>query len=324
MNLKIIKEFKEKIEDSDDELDKLPNSIIELSVYNISDELTMIEYKYEENSVTVYAQNTNNNSIIEVVIHTSEDEDDMIIKMNNEYADNSSELTYSISMDSKEYKIILKTTDNGDDITTNISIEGEELDEIKKALTITNTIRFKNIKFSELDEDNSITINDLSESELQKLLTEIQENFTKSMSGDSKSFIGFIYNSIYGSYMNSGLNDYDFTYNFEDDENGIMNGRDNLLDENVENDEKIQEETEKIRDEIEKVITKLLDEYHEENLTEERIVSGCTYAKASIIDGNTIKSVKGDNVYYTKITIDGSDWTLTSVETTYSESGEME
>ena len=48
------------------------------------------------------------------------------------------------------------------------------------------------------------------------------------------------------------------------------------------------------------------------------------YSLSGLVDGNTIKSVKGDNVYYTKIYINGEDWTLTSVETTYSENGEIE
>jgi len=130
---------------------------------------------------------------------------------------------------------------------------------------------------------------------------------------------------VYGTF--SSDSDYDFG------EYNSLNQNNNLL---VEDDEEnIEEERQEVEDEIEDVLTELLNEYHREKitnddanpadyLTSENIESRCDYAEASIVDGNTIKSVKGDNVYFTKIYIDGTDWSLTNVETTYSESGEIE
>ena len=344
---KQIAELKENISDYEDKIEKLENKVIDLSVYKISDSFTVIEFKYDEGSIVLYAQSNENNSNIEVVIDSPNKDENTIFKISNQYTEGSGELTYSINIDSKETKVILKSTSNDNTVTTDISFEGEDFEEINKALTITNTIKFNDVKFNNVDDENSIIINDLSEDELEELVEEIRTNLLKTISGNSKSFIGKVLKSYYGSSLSSPYSSmYDDYSSFYNNSNDLLDNNSNTdtneeddnddiigLLENSQND--IEEERKKIEDEVEEVISDLLDEYHDdkrtndeadpaEYLTEENIVSGCTYAKASIIDGNTIKSVKGDNVYYTKIYINGDDWTLTSVETTYSENGEIE
>ena len=325
-----ISELKEKISEYEEDED-FEDKIMDLSVYNISDNFTVFEYKYNEGSIILYAQSNESNSTIEVIIHSPDEDEDMIIKINNQYADNSGELTYSLTLESEETKIILKSTNDGDTITTKVNIENEELEEISKALTITNTIKFNDVKFNEIDDENSIVLNDLSEEEIETLMSEIQENIIKCTDEDSNSFVGAILTSFFGSGLSPYSSYSDDSSDLFDNDDIINNDDSNVLDDRS----NIEEERTKIEDEVEEVITSLLDEYHDEKmtndeadpanyLTEEKIISGCTYAKASIVDGNTIKSEKGDNVYFTKIYINGDDWTLSSVETTYSESGEME
>ena len=346
-----LSEIKEKISDAEKEIDELSEKNLDFSVYDISKNLTIFEFKTNDGNIKLYAQNEGNNSIIKVELHT--DEDDVVFNMNNQNADNSGELTLSYIEDNKENKIVLKSNNNGDSLTTNISFDGDAFKDISKAITITNTIKFNNIKITDLDEDNSIVLNDLSEEDIEALGEDIQKNIENSLSGNSNSLFGLLLGSMYGGYSNSnsGLYNDDYynnpLYNTsenenednednEDNQNNDSNSRNTRTILFEDNDEAIiEEERKKVEDEVEDVISKLLDDYHREKqtnedadpaeyLTGENIESGCTYAKASIVDGNTIKSVKGDNVYFTKIYINGDDWTLTSVETTYSESGEME
>ena len=346
-----LSEIKEKISDAEKEIDELSEKNLDFSVYDISKNLTIFEFKTNDGNIKLYAQNEGNNSIIKVELHT--DEDDVVFNMNNQNADNSGELTLSYIEDNKENKIVLKSNNNGDSLTTNISFDGDAFKDISKALTITNTIKFNNIKITDLDEDNSIVLNDLSEEDIETLGADIQKNIENSLSGNSNSLFGLLLGSMYGGYSNSnsGLYNNDYynnpLYNTSENENeNNDDNEDNLNNESNSNDTRtllfedndestIEEERKKVEDEVEEVISKLLDDYHREKLTNENadpaeyltgenIESSCTYAKASIVDGNTIKSVKGDNVYFTKIYINGDDWTLTSVETTYSESGEME
>ena len=346
-----LSEIKEKISDAEKEIDELSEKNLDFSVYDISKNLTIFEFKTNDGNIKLYAQNEGNNSIIKVELHT--DEDDVVFNMNNQNADNSGELTLSYIEDNKENKIVLKSNNNGDSLTTNISFDGDAFKDISRAITITNTIKFNNIKITDLDEDNSIVLNDLSEEDIEALGEDIQKNIENSLSGNSNSLFGLLLGSMYGGYSNSnsGLYNDDYynnpLYNTsenenednednEDNQNNDSNSRNTRTILFEDNDEAIiEEERKKVEDEVEDVISKLLDDYHREKqtnedadpaeyLTGENIESGCTYAKASIVDGNTIKSVKGDNVYFTKIYINGDDWTLTSVETTYSESGEME
>ena len=346
-----LSEIKEKISDAEKEIDELSEKNVDFSVYDISKNLTIFESKTDDGNIKLYAQNEGNNSIIKVELHT--DEENVVLNINNQNTDNSGELTFSYIEDNKENKIVLKSNNNGDSLTTNISFDGEEFKDISRALTITNTIKFNNIKITDLDEDNSIVLNDLSEEDIEALGEDIQKNIENSLSGNSNSLFGLLLGSMYGGYSNSnsGLYNDDYynnpLYNTsenenednednEDNQNNDSNSRNTRTILFEDNDEAtIEEERKKVEDEVEDVISKLLDDYHREKqtnedadpaeyLTGENIESGCTYAKASIVDGNTIKSVKGDNVYFTKIYINGDDWTLTSVETTYSESGEME
>ena len=346
-----LSEIKEKISDAEKEIDELSEKNLDFSVYDISKNLTIFEFKTNDGNIKLYAQNEGNNSIIKVELHT--DEDDVVFNMNNQNADNSGELTLSYIEDNKENKIVLKSNNNGDSLTTNISFDGDAFKDISKAITITNTIKFNNIKITDLDEDNSIVLNDLSEEDIEALGEDIQKNIENSLSGNSNSLFGLLLGSMYGGYSNSNSDLYNDDYynnplyntsenenedneDNEDNQNNDSNSRNTRTILFEDNDEAIiEEERKKVEDEVEDVISKLLDDYHREKqtnedadpaeyLTGENIESGCTYAKASIVDGNTIKSVKGDNVYFTKIYINGDDWTLTSVETTYSESGEME
>ncbi len=323
---KQISQVKEELSDVEKKIEKLDGSNVEFSIYDVSDSFAKIEVKYKEDSIVIHSNNAEGNNNLKIELSSS-NESLATITIDNQFANNEGNFTISVLEDSEENKIMLKSTYDGNTIKTSISFDGEEFEEINKALTITNTIKFNDVKITSLDEENSIILNDLSEDEIEKLVSDIQENIAKSAEPESNSLIGMMLQStLLGSMTDNNYDYEEYNNMFENEDNNIT-----IQDEDAD----IEEERQKIEDEVEDAISKLLNEYHMEKitnddadpaeyLTADKIESLCRYAEASIVDGNTIKSVKGDNVYYTKIYINGEDWTLTSVETTYSESGEIE
>lgn len=326
---KAIDEFKEELDDFDKSIEKMEEKPWVLSVYESGKKVVKTEVVYDEINISLFV--TNNE--IKILINSKE-ENSASILINNNFNNGTGELSFTVrnEKDNEEVmKIVLNSTESGDVTTTKLRFEGEDFKEINDALSISMDYEFgSNATVKNVDEDNSIILNDVEEEDLEALVTEISENM---LNNSEKSLLGY-YINLYSNSRSSSLDNYDYydnnsySNNTEDSDNyeDVFSAFEGTSSGDVESEKAEVEST------VEMAMQNVLREYRTELsfnsdadpaefLNENNIKSHCDGMDIQIVDGSTLKTEIDGNVYYTKIYVNGENWTLDGVETFYSEDG---
>lgn len=349
----------ENLKKQNDELRKEIDAITEekemkISVYEANKKTIKTEVLVDQNVVTFNIENKENESVLKIAAKTAKTDvnevaQEAIITISNNYANNSGELVLGVkntynkddikvlkSSEESEYydetyydekykdsevKVKLITTQNDNVTTSKIDFEGDGTEEIKDMFKSEFRIKFdSNITVGDLNEENTIVLNDYTEEDLSNLIIEIGTNLQKSLQENPNSLISaFIMESIHGNSSSVLEND-------DDTNSPTITG--------VNPD--IESKKADVETDVYFAISELLQEYHDaaienpdENpgnyLTVDKIKSKCEEdMELDIIDGSTLKCTLEDNVFFVKIDINGEDWTLNDVEALYSEDGTLE
>lgn len=165
----------------------------------------------------------------------------------------------------------------------------------------------ESLKFSDFTDDNTIVINDYSPTEYALLGMQLMTNASETAQNRPQSFVGVMYNLFTSVFMKSPITD----------------ALDTM-------------ELNEVKSEIEKAIENILLAYRfasrnstTENigdyLTVDNIKSKCSEElQVEFYDGQTLKCTKNDNVYYVSFQINGSTFTLDSIDAKYSPDGTFE
>lgn len=195
---KAIDEFKEELDDFDKSIEKMEEKPWVLSVYESGKKVVKTEVVYDEINISLFV--TNNE--IKILINSKE-ENSASILINNNFNNGTGELSFTVrnEKDNEEVmKIVLNSTESGDVTTTKLRFEGEDFKEINDALSISMDYEFgSNATVKNVDEDNSIILNDVEEEDLEALVTEISENM---LNNSEKSLLGY-YINLYSNSRSS-------------------------------------------------------------------------------------------------------------------------
>lgn len=320
---KSIDELKENIDDFEKDINNMEEKPWVISVYESGRKVVKTEIKYDEIIASLFIDNNETESKITLNI-IPDNENNLNITISNNFNNENGEFAFVVSNESsgekKEMKISLQSTKSGDSTTTKLNFSGDNLEDLTDSLDISFNFEFGDVKVNKLEEENSIVINDFEEEDLEELINQITENIQnngeKSIIGQYLALMGSSGSSYdnYDYYLDSGNSDYEDIFN------------------SFENSANTEEERAEIERTVETAMKNVLQEYNRERafnsdadpaefLTEDNIKSHCDGIDISVVDGSTLKTEIDGRTYFTKIYINGDDWTLDSVETIYSEDG---
>lgn len=280
------------------------------------------------NQIRVTNSFEENSGELSMEISTSYNKDD--IDALKEYRENEND-SFSSMYDDEYYetrykdestKIKLQSNKNGENIITRFSSEVEE-----NSIECQMNVKFdSNIKPGEITSENSIIVNDYSKEEFASLGQELMENATKNAQENPNTLIGALAATLFMQ---------EDTFGNDDEFSNETNEEDYAVETNSEEDERIEilrVYKELVESEISRAINICLENYHKEAesnsdanpadfLTIDAISEHCNVEELELIDGTTLKCSVHNNVFYTKINIDGESWELIDVDSLYSEDG---
>lgn len=205
-------------------------------------------------------------------------------------------------------KVNIRTTKtDANTIKSSYSVSGKGAEEYED-MDISFIVKLnESLKFSEFTDDNTIIINNYSPTEYALLGMQLMTNAAETAQNRPQSFVGVMYNLATSFFMKSPITD----------------ALDTM-------------ELNEVKSEIEKAIENILLAYRfasrnstTENigdyLTVDNIKSKCSEElQVEFYDGQTLKCTKNENVYYVSFQINGSTYTLDSIDAKYSPDGTYE